>query len=58
MWMPVYMSKKDDDIRLIRNLLKENSIIVSVRKCDDYHEILVPSCELAEAQRIIIEASV
>lgn len=58
MWTSVYITKKEDNISHIRQLLRDGGIITSVKCCEEYYEILVPSCELAAAQGIIIETSI
>ena len=58
MWTVVYMTKNEEDISSLKSKLRNNKIMIMVRKVDDFFEILVPSEEMPEAQNIIIDAEI
>ena len=49
------MSKNEDDVTGLRNSLRENGVISTVRKREDFFEILVPSREISLAHKAIID---
>lgn len=55
MWTVVYMSKNEEDVANLRNSLRENGIISTLRKREDFFEILVPSREVSLAHKAIID---
>lgn len=55
MWTVVYMSKDAEDIENLRDVLRGNAVISSVRKKEDFFELLVPSCEVSLAHKAIID---
>ena len=58
MWTVVYMNKSEEYISELRKKLKDNKIMVMVRKVDDFFELLVPDAEMADAHTIIIESEI
>lgn len=58
MWTVVYMTKNEEYISSLREKLKDNKIMVMVRKVDDFFELLVPSAEMQEAHTVIIESEI
>jgi hypothetical protein len=49
------MSKDAEDIENLRDVLRGNAVISSVRKKEDFFELLVPSCEVSLAHKAIID---
>lgn len=58
MWTVVYMTKNEEYISSLRAKLKDNKIMVMVRKVDDFFEVLVPGAEMQEAHTVIIESEI
>ena len=58
MWTVVYMSKNADDITNLRVALRGISVISSVRKREEFFELLVPSCEVSLAHKTIIDMEI
>jgi hypothetical protein len=58
MWTVVYMTKNEEYISSLREKLKDNKIMVMVRKVDDFFEMLVPGAEMQEAHTVIIESEI
>lgn len=58
MWTVVYMSKDERDIASLRSDLRGNAVISSVRKREDFFELLVPSCEVSIAHKAIIDMEI
>ena len=58
MWTVVYMSKDERDIASLRSALRGNAVISSVRKREDFFELLVPSCEVSIAHKAIIDMEI
>lgn len=58
MWTVVYMSKNEELVSSLRKKLKDNKIMVMVRKVDDFFELLVPSAEMPDAHTVIIESEI
>lgn len=58
MWTVVYMAKIEEDVNLLKGKLKDNNIMVMVKKVDDFFEVMVPSCEVGEAHSIIIDTEI
>ncbi len=58
MWTVVYMNKSEEYISSLRQKLKDNKIMVMVRKVDDFFELLVPQAEMQEAHTVIIESEI
>lgn len=58
MWTVVYMSKDERDIASLRSALRGSAVISSVRKREDFFELLVPSCEVSLAHKAIIDMEI
>lgn len=58
MWTVVYMAKVEEDVKHLAQKLKDNNIMVCVKKVDDFFEVLVPSEEIQEAHNIIIDIEI
>lgn len=58
MWTVVYMTKNEEYVSSLREKLKDNKVMVMVRKVDDFFELLVPSAEMQEAHTVIIESEI
>ncbi len=58
MWTVIYMAKVEEDVKLLAQKLKDNNIMVCVKKVDDFFEVLVPSEEMQEAHTIIIDSEI
>lgn len=58
MWTVVYMTKNEEYVSSLKEKLKDNKIMVMVRKVDDFFELLVPSAEMQEAHTVIIESEI
>ena len=58
MWTVVYMAKSEEDVNLLKQKLKDNNIMVMVRKVDDFFEVLVPAQEMQESHNIIIDIEI
>lgn len=58
MWTAIYMSKNEEEINRLRSAFRDNAIIASVRKRDEFFEILVPSREVSAAHKIIIDMEI
>ena len=58
MWTVVYMTKNEEYVSSLKEKLKDNKIMVMVRKIDDFFELLVPSAEMQEAHTVIIESEI
>ena len=58
MWTVVYMNKNEELVSSLREKLKDNKIMVMVRKVDDFFELLVPGAEMLDAHTIIIESEI
>ena len=58
MWTVVYMTKNEEYVSSLKEKLKDNKIMVMVRKVDDFFELLVPSAEMQVAHTVIIESEI
>lgn len=58
MWTVVYMAKIEENIKLLKQKLKDNNIMTRVKKVDDFFEVMVPSQEMGEAHTIIIDTEI
>ncbi len=58
MWTVIYMSKDENDVSLLKQMLSDNDIIAMVRESDGYFEVLVPSQEVSPAHNIIIDTEI
>ena len=58
MWTVVYMSKREDEVARLKNILRGKSVISMVRKRGDFFELLVPSMEVSLAHKSIIDAEI
>ena len=58
MWTVVYMAKVEEDVKHLVQKLKDNNIMVCVKKVDDFFEVMVPAEEIQEAHNIIIDMEI
>lgn len=58
MWTVVYMAKGEDDVKMLAKKLKDNNIMVCIKKVDDFFEVMVPAEEIQEAHNIIIDMEI
>ena len=58
MWTVIYMAKSEEDVKLLAQKLKDNNIMVCIKKVDDFFEVLVPAEEMQEAHNIIIDTEI
>ncbi|MBR5808516.1 MAG: hypothetical protein IKY39_00215 [Clostridia bacterium] len=58
MWTVVYMAKVEETVKLLAQKLKDNNIMVCIKKVDDFFEVLVPREEMQEAHSIIIDTEI
>lgn len=58
MWTVVYMSKNEEDVKLLAQKLKDNNIMTRIKKVDDFFEMLVPAEEMSAAHSIIIDSEI
>ena len=52
------MSKNSDDTDRLKDVLRGISVISTVRKRDDFFELLVPSMEVPAAHKAIIDMEI
>ena len=58
MWTVVYMAKSEEDVKLLAQKLKDNNIMIRIKKVDDFFELSVPAEEMSEAHNIIIDTEI
>ncbi len=58
MWLTVFVSHNEEQVKKLLSVLRANNIITKVirRKSDEiYYEVYVPQSELEDAQNLIFE---